>query len=57
MWDVMNLKLTEGKKPSEYDTLGNDTLIYLSEVYRGKISCGDTLNNKILKARLSEDML
>lgn len=57
MWDVMNLKLTEGKKPSEYDTLGNDTLIYLSEVYRGKYPVEILLNNKILKARLSEDML
>lgn len=49
MWDVMNLKLTEGKKPSEYDTLGNDTLIYLSEVYRGKISCGDTFEQQNIK--------
>ena len=49
MWDVMNLKLTEGKNPSEYDTLGNDTLIYLSEVYRGKISSGDTFEQQNIK--------
>lgn len=49
MWDVMNLKLTEGKRPSEWETSENDTLIYVSEAYRGKISCGDTFEQQNIK--------
>lgn len=49
MWDVMNLKLTEGKKPSECEISEDDTLIYVSEAYRGKISCGDTFEQQNIK--------
>ncbi|MBD5158472.1 MAG: ABC transporter permease [Butyrivibrio sp.] len=47
LWEVMNLKLTEGKKPAEieYDTsdMYPDVLIYLSESFRGEAQVGDVL--------------
>lgn len=48
LWDVMNLKLIEGKKPDEieYDTsdVYNDVLIYLSEAFKDVAQVGDVLD-------------
>ena len=49
LWDVMNLRLIEGKLPSEYEIIESekDILIYVSEKYRDYVRIGDIYSDKI----------